>query len=304
MTSEQPLQSLFDPETPLTASNLLSFSAMSEEEAAHFRTRWEGGPEGRRRELIDLFATIAEDNPEADFETVFRIALDDTQPDIRIHAIEGLWECRERWFLNRLVALAEQDEYVPVRAAATSALEKFVMLGVFEELRASLAQRVEEALKRIIDNQQEPVEVRRKAIEALSPSLDASVNDIIRDAYYSSTPELKLSALYAMGQHCDDGWLPVLLTELKNRDPAVRFEAARACGELGDDRAVPALEELTKEVDSQVQEAAIEALGRIGGDQARRALRRCLNQGDARVREAARAALEELTFGEDPLAFP
>lgn len=303
MPTNEYLSELFNPELPISSSKLLSLSGLSDTEAVVFRGYWEGGTLARRKGLIDLLTAIAEDNAEVDFNPVFRVALDDAEPEVRAKSIDSLWECQERWFLNRLVTTSEGDPVAEVRAAAASALGKFVLLGVFEELRPPLLERVEGVLKRIIAKEDEAVAVRRRAIEALGPSADPSVNDIIRKAYHSDVSQLKLSAVHAMGQHCDEGWLPVLLTELKNSDPAMRFAAARACGELEDDRAVPGLIELTQESDSQVQEAAIVALGHIGGEEAQRALRRCLAKPDPRIREAARAALEEIALGEDPLAF-
>lgn len=301
--SDEFLSQLFDPSRTIASSKLLALSSLTDTEVANFRSAWQGADEEARSKLLERLVNLTEDNAEADFDAIFRIALEDVEPSIRERAIDALWECHERWLLHRLVDMALEDGSAEVRAAAAGALGKFVLLGALEELRASLVDKVEDALKRIIENQDEPIAVRRRAIEALAPSLDPAVNDVIRDAYYSEDQDLKVSALFAMGQHCDEGWLPVLLTELKNPDPALRFEAARACGELEDERAVPSLLVLLKEKDPEVQEVAIEALGRIGGEAARSALKRCLRSTDSRVREAAEAALEELTANENPLGF-
>lgn len=301
--SDEFLGQLFDPAGTIASSKLLALSSLSDAEVPAFRTAWMAAQEEVRGKLLERLINLTEDNAEADFDAIFRIALDDVAPEIREKAIDALWECHERWLLNRLSDMAEGDADVDVRGAASGALGKFVLLGALEELRPSLVEEVEAVLKKIIENQAEPVTVRRRAIEALSPSGDPAVNDAIRDAYYSDDRELKISALFAMGQHCDEGWLPVLLSELKNPDPTLRFEAARACGELEDERAVPSLVLLLKESDAEVQEAAIEALGRIGGDDARAALKRCLSGSDPRVREAAQAALEEIAANENSLGF-
>lgn len=303
MVSELYLKEIFDPDVSIVSSKLLNLSGLSEEEAAIFKKYWDEAPTDRRLKLHDLLVTMTEDSPEADFETIFQVTLDDELPDLRVKAIEGLWECRERWLLNRLIAMATDDPVIRVRAVAAGALEKFVKLGVFEELRPALLTKVETALRGIIANYLEDSMVRGRAVEAISPSLAEDINDIIRSAYYSTEAPLKVSAIYAMGQHSDEGWLPVLLTELKSADSLLRYEAAHACGELGDERAVAGLIELIADPDSQVQEAAIEALGDIGGDDARKALQRCLSQPDPRLQEAARDALDELAFNDDPLNF-
>ncbi len=301
--SEDFLNELFDMERTVASSKLLALSSLSDGEVGAFTRSWAGASEAARSKLIDRLTEIAEDNAEPDFTSIFRLALEDAAPDIRASAIDALWECRERWLLNRLAAMSKEDLAAEVRAAAAGALGKFVLLGALEELRPSLIEQVEGVLRQIIENRAEVVGVRRRAIEALAPSADPGVNDVIRDAYYSDERELKLSALFAMGQHCDEGWLPVLLSELKNTDAAMRFEAARACGELEDERAVTSLVPLLQEPDAEVQEAAIEALGRIGGAEAKVALKRCVAGSDSRAREAARAALEELSINENPLNF-
>ena len=295
------LDQLFDAEQPVASSKLLALSTLADDEASAFRAVWQEALARSRIHLLDRLISLAEDNAEADFDAIFRIGLDDPESDVRRKAIDALWECQERWLLNRLVAMAEGDASNEVRATAAGALGRFVLLGTLDELRSSLVEEVETTLRCIVDNKAEPVAVRRRALEALAPSADPSVNDVIRDAYYSDEDELKISAVFAMGQHCDEGWLPVLLAELRNSDEAMRFEAARACGEMEDDRAVPGLIQLTKEPDPEIQEAAIEALGRIGGQDARAALRSCLKQKDQRVREAAQAALEEIAANENPL---
>lgn len=303
MVTEQFLAELFDETQPIVPSTLQQLAGLSDVEAITFRHEWLAAPERRRAQVLEQIALVAEDNAEFDFDAIFRIGLDDEAPEIRVQAVEGLWECQDRWLLNRLMQLAETDVAEPARAAAASGLGKFVLLGVLEELRPSLVEQVEGALKRIIDDLEEAPGVRRRAIESLGASADGEVNGIIRSAYHEEEPELKLAAIYAMGQHCDPAWLPALLRELRNPDAAFRFEAARACGELEDERAVPALIELAGEDDAIVQEAALEALGRIGGDDAKLALKRAAAQDDPRVSEAARAALEELAFDENPRPF-
>ncbi len=303
MASEQYLAELFDQAQPIAPSKLQQLAGLSDVEAITFRQQWLAAPEARRAQVLERIAAVVEDNAEFDFDAIFRIGLDDEAPGIRVQAVEGLWECQDRWLLNRIAQMAETDTAEPVRAAAAAGLGKFVLLGALDELRPAMLELVEGTLKRIIDDIAEAPAVRRRAIESLASSSDPDVNGIIRSAYHGEEPELKIAAIYAMGQHCDAGWLPALLRELRNPDPSFRFEAARACGELEDERAVPALIEMANDDDPLVQEAALEALGRIGGEDAKRALKLAIAQDDPRVSEAARVALEELTFDENPRAF-
>ena len=97
--------------------------------------------------------------------------------------------------------------------------------------------------------------------------------------------------------------MPLLVKELQSNQPSIRFETANACGELGDEDAVLHLLHLLQDEDYQVQMAGISALGKIGGLLAKRALLRCIKESDASLEEAARAALEDIEFLEDPMAF-
>ncbi len=302
MLTDEFLDQVFDQHTAIPNAKLVSLSELAEPEAEKLRLRWTAQPMDIRANLVDRLFTIAEDNPETNFDAIFRIALDDAAPELRVKGIESLWECNERWLLNTLTALAEDDLEPEVRATACTHLERFTLAGAQGELRPSLVEKVEGTLRRIFDNPREDSPVRRRALEGLGPSADEGVNDRIRTAYHSADHELKLGALYAMGQHYDSQWLPVLLTELKSADPAVRFEAARACGGLEDERAIPALAEMVRGGDPEVQEAAITSFGQIGGATAKRLLQDILNNGNTRMKEAAKAALEELAFGEDPMS--
>lgn len=301
MLTDAFIDQVFDPVATLNLK-LISLSDLADEEVERWHTHWSLQPADIRGSIIDRLETLTEDNTEINFDAIYRVAIGDPEPELRIKAIDALWECNERWLLNTLVDLAEDDLEAEVRATAAGHLERFVLLGLQEELRPSLLEKVESTLRRILANEREDSPVRRRALEALSPGDDDDVNDLIRDAYHSRDHDLRLGAIYAMGQHYDTQWLPALLAELKNPDPEIRYEAARACGALEDDRALPALIELTKSMDSDVQEAAITSLGQIGGREAKRVLTECLTSTTPRVKEAAKAALEELAFGEDPLS--
>ena len=303
MASEQYLTELFDGSQPIVPSKLQELAGLSDADAIAFRQHYLAAPERRRSQVLEQLVAVAEDNAEFDFDAIFRTGLDDEAAEVRVQAIEGLWECQDRWLLARFIQMAESDAEEPVRATAAAGLGKFVLLGAMDELRPTLVEQVEAALKRIIDDVNEAPMVRRRAIESLGSSADPEVNGIIRSAYHDEEQDLNIAAIYAMGQHCDPAWLPALLKELRNPDPLFRFEAARACGELEDERAVAALIDLTADDDSAVQEAALESLGRIGGDEAKRALKRAAAEDDPRVSEVARAALEELTFDENPKPF-
>jgi HEAT repeat protein len=176
------------------------------------------------------------------------------------------------------------------------------MLAEFGELPAKDADKVQKALLTAFNNKKEQIDVRCRALEAISMLSKPQVEDMIRQAYQSDDLEFRASALCAMGRTCNSDWLSILLQELSSPYPQLRFEAARACAELEAEEAVPRLIELTGDGDAQVQISAVEALGRIGGSEAKQALQECLDSADDAISLAAEDALDEMKFWEDPFA--
>jgi HEAT repeat protein len=158
---------------------------------------------------------------------------------------------------------------------------------------------VEVALLEIIEDLSQPLEVRRRAIEAISPLSNDKVKKIIEEAYNSHLFPLRLSSIYVMGRNSDPIWLPILIKELSSPYPQIRYEAACACGEMGERELVPCLLPLLEDDDPEVQHAAVQALGKIGGKEAKQALLHCLHYGDDFLRPAVREALLGLEILEE-----
>lgn len=298
------LAELGDVEQPLVVSKLIGLSALSVAEAVAFGRWWPSVAVARRRVLVAELVEMAEDNIELDFSAVLRGCLDDGDAEVRRRALEGLWEIEDTSLIAPIVDLLARDPDATVRAAAALALGQFTLLAEFDKLAAVSAARVDAALMTAFDNRNEATEVRRRALEAISARSLDRVSAMIREAYASPAPEMRISAVYAMGRNCDDRWLPALITELRSVDTAMRFEAAGAAGELGDERAVSHLIVATDDVDAEVRLEAIGALGRIGGVEARRRLLQCATSDDESVRAAAQDALDEIDTGDDFFHLP
>jgi len=149
-----------------------------------------------------------------------------------------------------------------VRAAAASALGRYVYLGELEELPAAQVRRVEAVLLDVIHGDDE-LEVRRRALEALAFSNQPELAALITEAYASDELSMRVSAVFAMGP---DGRQPMAAQvgeELESSEPEMRFEAVRAAGELELTDSASQLVELTSDEDQQVSEAAIWSLGQV-----------------------------------------
>lgn len=283
-------------QTSVSVPNLYSLSRMCEEEMQLLRRAWPEVSAERRRRIIGLLVELAEADFAVDFNAVFRFCLTDEDDEVRKAAVDGLWEDKDAALIEPLAGLLRDDPSARVRAAAATALGRFVLLGELGKLEADLQASAEEALMEAIHSASEELEVRRRAVESIAYSGQEGVQDIIEDAYYHEREEMHVSAIFAMGRSADPYWSDIVIAELSSPDPAMRYEAAHACGELEISDAVPYLPPLTRDLDREVQEAAIWALGHIGGSEAQRILEECHAEGDESLREAIEEALEYLEF--------
>lgn len=300
---EETLDHLADNDQPLVSSKLADLSKLSPEEVGLFEQAWVAIEPERRRQIMYRLVELAENDAKLDFDSIFRSCLNDQDAEVRSKAIEGLWESEDTSLIDPLINLLRQDSSEKVQAAAATALGKFVMLVELNKLRSSYKSKIEHVLLSVIGHESRPVEVRRRALEAVAPLSLPEVKRAITEAYHSNDSKLKVSAIYAMGKNCDPSWLAILLRELASPNAELRYEACVACGELGEEEAVPYLIELVNDPDTEVQVAAIQALGKIGGSEAEACLKQCLNDSSELVQQTAEQALNELGVEEEPFSF-
>ncbi|MFC1949808.1 HEAT repeat domain-containing protein [Chloroflexota bacterium] len=290
-----------DSVTPLSSS-LAELSNLGTEEMEFFKRSWAGIKPKRRRQIIRRLVELAEDSVELNFDSILKYCLEDQDDEVRSQAIEGLWENEEPSLIKSLIHLLEHDSSEKVQATAAIAMGKFALLAEHNKLRSNHITRIQQALLAAVYDKNKPVEVSRRALEAVAPVSLPEVKTAIMEAYRSLNPRLKVSSVYAMGKSCDVSWLPILLRELTSTDAEVRYEAAGACGDLEEEEAVPYLSKLVNDSDTDVQMAAIHALGKIGSTQARACLKQCLESNSEIVRQMAEQVLGELEAAEDPLS--
>ena len=301
---EEIITDLADSDRPLLNSSLADLSNIIPEELSFLEEVWPTIKPERRRQIVSRLVELAEDNFELDFDSTFKKCLSDQDAEVRSKAIEGLWENEEPSLINTLIALMEQDNSKLVQAAAATGLGKFTMLVEQQKLRPAYTSKIYQALLAALNDRSKPIEVKRRALEAIAPLDSPEVEKAIGEAYRSSNPRLRVSSIYAMGKNGNPSWLSILLNEAGSPDSEIRYEVARACGELGEEEAVPCIIELAADPDVEVQLTAIEALGQIGGTEAKNFLEQCLDEPNETVQQAAEQALRELLVeGEDSSPF-
>lgn len=278
------------------AANATIFYGLSHlEEAAlpGLKATWDQLSSDIRVKLLNQLVDISEANFDLDYSTLATFALDDDHPDVRIAAIELLWEDESLALMNRLIEIAEWDESEVVRAAAASDLGRFILLGELGDLPERETIRAQDVVITLLTNDAETVEVRRRALEAISNSSHEIVPEAIDEAYSGTDARMQASAVFAMGRSCDNRWNETVLEVFESHDPALRYEAARASGELEIQEAVPFLAALAQDEDPDIRFAAIWSLGEIGGNYALKVLGRLAEIAEDSDNEELQDAIEE-----------
>jgi HEAT repeat protein len=298
----QHIAEIFDSSKPLVNSKLVYLSDLNVTELEFLKEIWAKADATRRHQVISQLVHLNEVDLRLDFSRVFVFSRHDPDEAIRIKAIASLETEENHRLINPLMQSLKEDSSPKVRAAAVIVLGKFALLSERGNLSVHYRDEIYTALLGVLDNKTETAEVKRRALEAISPLNFPRVKELIEQAYHTDDIKLKASSLYAMGRNCNPMWLTILLNELNSVEAEIRYEAANACGELGIEEAVPHLLGLIKDEDDQVQEAAIKALGEIGGEQAKQALNKLTKNPRPRIHQAVKSALKELLFCEDPLS--
>jgi HEAT repeat protein len=300
---EELLRQLTDTTGAVPFSRLYELSDLLGARLVRFRAAWDTLPTIQRRRLMSALVELAEASYEVNFDTIYRHGLDDPDDQVRAAAIEGLWENEEVTLIGPLLSKLRTDPSERVRAAAASALGRFVLAGELEQLEEPIEARVVTDLLTTIHLAGETAEVRRRAIESVAYACQPDVMDALETAYYDDDENMRLSAVTGMGRSCDTQWSEIILRELESESPAMRYEAAWACGEMGLRQAVPLLTDLLDDPDRQVRNAAIWALGEVGGEQAKRALLDAYDSSDEDDQAAIDEALAEHALAEGELDF-
>ncbi|MBL8146999.1 MAG: HEAT repeat domain-containing protein [Anaerolineae bacterium] len=259
-------------EGAVPAAAIYGLDGLSGEEIERLATAWPSLDDDVRRRILFALGEAAEASFEFDFNPVGRMALGDPSGAVRALAVDLLWEDTSLDVMEQLLVMVRDDDAVDARVAAAIGLGQFVLMGELEEIDAGAFKRAQEILLDIFDDESEDIEVRRRALEAVSNSTTKRVEQAIHEAYQSDEQRMKVSALFAMGCSADERWAPIVLDELGSDDRELRFEAARAAGELELEDAIPALTQIVFDDDAEIRDVAVWSLGEIGGREAKRVL--------------------------------
>jgi len=295
------LAHISDETIPLSSQQLGELSDLNAEELKTFNCTWGKISTERKLKILSRLDELAKSNVEFNFDRIFRNAIYCPDSIIRQTAIECLWENSDTSLLQPLLRIVTQDPSTEVRCVAATALGRFAMLAEHQKVSADKRDRILKTLLEILANEIESSEVRRRALVAISPISVPAVTQAIQTAYNSQDPQMRIGAISAMGQNCDQQWLQYILLEMESAIPEMRYEAAIAAGEMGEPVAITQLINLTNDSDSDVRLSAITALGKIGGFEVKKHLNKLLKHKSQAVREVAEQAIAEIELLEIPV---
>ena len=258
-----------------------------------FEPVWRKLPDDYKRKLVTELAEASEVNFDFHYEALGYLALDDASASVRSAAIDLVWVNESLDLLSRLIDLAENDESAEVRARAISEIGRFILLGEYEEIPEAEAVRAQDVAISLLNDAAEDIEVRRRALEAISNSSLDFVPEAVQEAYESDEHLMRVSAVYAMGRSYDERWTEAVLREMHNDDSEIRYEAARAAGELEIEESVTLLGKLAVADEREIKQVAIWSLGEIGGAHAMRLLTALAEDAEEAEDEDLKEAIED-----------
>ena len=255
-------------EQAVSASVVYGLSELSASERRTLEGDWAQLSAASRRGVLRALIEASEAMFETNYREIALLALGDDDSWVRTAAIELLWTDETVETMRRLMTLADDDAESIVRIAALKELGRFILLGEYGDIPEDVAKEAQDLALRIHKKHDDGLEIRRRALEALSNSSHPDVEALIRSAYADGNHDLKISAIFAMGRTCSRVWRETLLEELDSPDNEIVFEAVTACGQIQLHESVRRIGELVVNDDREVQLAAIWALGEIGGNHA------------------------------------
>ncbi len=295
------LDILRDENQLIPTQRLDELSDLDKEHCRQFSTAWTSITTQRKLQLLRIMGQQAFDHFELSFEAINRIAIHDPASEVRLLAIENLWESEDPSLIPILLdSLACKDD-AQIRAVAATALGKFVWLGEIDAISPELLQQIEACLIAAYRDD-DAHEVRKRALESVGYSSDDQVPQHIEEAYNSQNEEMQQSAILAMGRSANERWVSYILTELSSPSPLIRIEAARAAGELEVREAIDSLIDLLQDVNDEIRLAAIWSLAELGGEAALNALVELDEHSeDSELQAVIQEAIDHMTFMEGTL---
>ena len=298
MPFDEVVSALLDREQVLDPLCLYRLSDISQDDLTVVREIWGDIHVERRRGLVEDLEQLTDANNLLSFESIFRLALKDEDEQVRFFAIRAIEIFDTDDLIPFFLSVLTNETSVDLRAVTASVLGKYIYRGELDKIEKDQQIEIEDHLLAVLETD-EPQEVQRRALEAISFSSRSEIRDQILKAYQRDEEEWVASALFAMGRSYDHDYCDMVVDKLQHTSPKIRLEAVRACGELAIEDAVPIILDLLNDL-PDIRWAAIWTLSQIGGEEAGPAIHELLDDEiTPEEEELIQRALERLDFLED-----
>ena len=288
-----------DDDAAINYASLAELSRLTGPEASEFGQLWLEWSSERVLDIVERMVSLCEDQPDVEFEVIYKQGLKHPNPTVRIASLKGLEESEDRALVIQLGKILKSDPVAEVRAAAAIPLAHLSIMAEAGKLSARYRDALEDALYGVMENEREIQEVKLKAMEAVSVFAAERLTSHIELAWSSGDLNARQSSLFTMGRTSDPKWIEYVIPDLEHDSASVRYEAAIAMGELGDEHHLRVMDAPLDDEDLTVQLAAISAVERIGGDAAKAKLELKLASPEPQVVELVQQALQTMKDEED-----
>lgn len=283
----------------VSPGDVRALSDLTRARRAVLRGAWPTWDVSLRRDITRSMNALSTANVDMLFGRAYRVALDDSDAEVRHLAIAGLWEDIGDDVRQRLLDLAATDPSPDVREEAVRGLGRFAEAGAEGSLNAEAIAEVRAVLTTIAGDGARSDELRERAIESLGVFSDSTASRLIEEAYSSDDPAQMTAAVVAMGKSRSTRWLDTVMSALDSDDIELRREAAKACGLISDTVVVVELAKAALDPEHEVRIAALDALAAIGGKGAARILETAATDDTYPDQEAAELAFASIV--DDPM---
>ncbi len=291
---------LLDKDNVFPPKYLYRLSNLDGKELSSLEKIWEEVTPERRLALLQDLENLSEIDFLMSFNSIFKMAIDDPEPNVQQVAIRALWECEDPGLITKYINVLDSDENIDTQAQAASGLGRFVYLGEVDEISTDRKEQAEHKLLEILEDDSVADKIRQYALESIGYSSSPKIENMIELGYENDSQDWKHSALIAMGRSGERKWGPFVVENLDSIDEATQLAAIKAAGEIALSDSRPYLTELLEDYSDEVRFAAVWALSEIGGegilDHIERMLEECEDDDEIEILENA---LENLEFNDD-----